>query len=271
MSGLEFSTSTSILGKEYGGYGVEECYGMLAEAGFKWVELSRRTKEDLASLKPILEKVGLKVWSVHGFASSGLSVLDEELRQKCIREEIAWMESASVYGYKPYVIHYVYRQNNPEHGKLFRDSVDRLYERAHELGVLLVMETAPYKPWQDERYPDSKEISDFVRSYDKPDFRMTIDLNHSNVREDLGDTCRNCRGLIANIHVSDNHGEKEEHLALGEGIIDFAYAFRKLRENDYTGPCNLECHLPLGTELSVDTLRQLRLHSEELICKTGEA
>jgi sugar phosphate isomerase/epimerase len=70
---------------------------------------------------------------------------------------------------------------------------------------------------------------------------------------------------VKNIHVSDNHGEKEEHLPPGEGIIDFRSAFQALRANGYTGPCNLEFHFPGCQIPSEEDLRQVRMQMEKLL------
>lgn len=103
----------------------------------------------------------------------------------------------------------------------------------------------------------------FVRSFACDDLQMTIDINHSNLHENLIDVCANCRGLIASVHISDNHGEWEDHLPPGEGIIDFAGTFRALRRNGYNGLCNLEFHLPEPPD--ADRLRAIRLQTLALI------
>ena len=109
--------------------------------------------------------------------------------------------------------------------------MEKLYEFYSKLGFTLCIETAPYKPKQNERYPDSAEIAAFVRSFQKDDLLMTIDINHSNIHEDLTTVCDNCNGLIRNIHVSDNHGEWEDHLPPGTGVIDLKRTFADLRRN----------------------------------------
>jgi protein FrlC len=89
---------------------------------------------------------------------------------------------------------------------------------------------------------DSNEISEFVRSFKNDKVKITIDINHSNIHENILEVCRNCRDLIANIHVSDNHGEYEDHLVPGEGIIPIKAVMNELQACGYTGPCNLEFH-----------------------------
>jgi sugar phosphate isomerase/epimerase len=108
------------------------------------------------------------------------------------------------------------------------------------LKLTIAIETVPYKPDKDERYADSGEVAEFVRSFHSDNMRACIDLNHANINEDLVQAIRNCTGIIACVHISDNHGRKEEHLLPGDGTIDFPPAFKALREAGFVGPFNLE-------------------------------
>ena len=75
---------------------------------------------------------------------------------------------------------------------------------------------------------------------------MTFDVNHANLHEDVLYAVSACDGLIRHIHVSDNHGHREEHLVPGEGIIDLKAVIKKIYETDYCGPCNFEFGYPKG-------------------------
>jgi sugar phosphate isomerase/epimerase len=79
-------------------------------------------------------------------------------------------------------------------------------------------------------------------------------------------TAINTRGLVKSVHVSNNYGEREQHLPPDDGIIDIKRAFMALRENGYTGPCNLEFRF--GEEYglpSVELLRDVRVYMEKLL------
>ena len=91
---------------------------------------------------------------------------------------------------------------------------------------------------------------------------VCMDLNHSSLRENLETAAAGCAELIANIHVSDNRGEKEDHLIPGEGVLDFVPAMRALRAAGYSGPVNLECHLPSPPDVA--TLVRLRKWAEHI-------
>lgn len=213
---------------------------LLAEAGFQFIEFSRRSGDPEHS-GAIIADCGLRVWSVHGTLGFGAISTDEVERRATVEGEIGRLEGAAEFAPCPYVIHYLDRTHDRRKGEAYRRSVAELLGRAETLAITLAVETAPDKA-ANERYPDSREIAEFVRSFGSPHLSVCIDLNHSNLAENLVDVAANCAGLISTIHVSDNHGQYEDHLPPGQGMIDFPSAFAALRAAGYAGPVNLECH-----------------------------
>jgi sugar phosphate isomerase/epimerase len=257
---MKISISTSIFGSEENDSYLITYLRKLVRAGFEYIEIGRKNSNIKKRLEEI-EDTGIKVWAVHGTLKSPSISLDEATRKKEVEKEMRRMYDTAHFAPCPYVIHYLDRFINTVYGVQYRKSVEELLQRAKDLGFILAIETAPYKPELNERYPASKEISDFVRSFDDPSLQMTIDINHSNVRENLDEVIENCKGLIANVHISDNHGRGEQHLPPGQGTIDIRRALEKLVEAGYQGPCNLECHHPKPT---TDVLRYLKEHTEKL-------
>ena len=127
----------------------------------------------------------------------------------------------------PIVEHYWSRYNDPDMGKYFLETVSRLLEKTEGYGFTFCMENAPYKPEINERYPDIKEVADFIKSFAGRMY-MTFDVNHANLNEDVLYAVEAGSGLIRHIHVSDNHGHREEHLWPGEGIIDLKSVVDKI-------------------------------------------
>ncbi len=264
---MDVSISTTIFGEErQEGFDIRWGLEMIRSAGYRRIEFSRK-HNNLSKEHSFLESLGLRVWSVHGSIGAEAISSDESIRRKTVEREIIRMEDASAYTPCPYVIHYLNRFNDPQVDIYWRKSVEELCEKAVKLSLNLSVETAPYKPGITERYPDSKEISGFVLSFHSPSISVCVDVNHSNIREDIKVVAENCSGLISNIHVSDNHGVREEHLPPGEGIIDFHEALRALVNAGYTGPCNLECHIE--EKPTVEILRAMRLYAEKCIPKIG--
>ncbi len=257
---MELCYSTTFYGpEEPGGVTFAEGLRILRDAGVRKIELSRKRpiSPDAADL---IHSLGLEVWSVHGIFC-GLAD-DPLLFRQNLDREIARMHSAAPFAPCPYVLHYLDRFHHPAKGQLFRQAIGELMAANEDIGLILTIETVPHKP-QNERYPYSPEIVDFVRSWNSPKMQMTVDINHSNLNEDLFQVIRNCRGLIANIHVSDNHGFREEHLLPGQGIIPLKAVMLELRQNGYTGPCNLELHLP--ENITVEVIREINLRVQKML------
>jgi len=257
------SLSTSVFGPEKQPDDLLRFLETTRQAGYEYVELSRK-QFDLASRADAIRSTGVAVWSVHGCLGGDAFSCDESLRKAAVAKEIARVEDAAAFGPVPVVEHYLYRQLDPVYGRNFRRSIEELYAASHDAGVILTIETVPYKPQINERYADSAEVAAFVRSFDAEDLRITIDINHSNLHEDLFQVCANCRGLIANVHMSDNHGEWEDHLPPGEGIIDFPAVFAALRECGYTGPANLEMHAG-AAPVTAAWLEKIRKYVESIL------
>jgi sugar phosphate isomerase/epimerase len=254
--------STTVFGPETPDADLLHFLDVIQQAGFVNIELSRKHL-NIAQRAKQIKASGLKVWAIHGILGNGSISSDELVRRAAVAEEIARLEDTAIFAPCPYVVHYLDRFNDPVYGKNFRRSIEEVYARSSQLGFDLAIETAPYKPQQNERYPDSREIADFVRSFHAPDLNMIIDINHSNLNEDMKTVCKNCRGIISNVHISDNHGDWEDHLPPGEGIIDLKKTFAALRDNGYDGPCNIEIHLPAVPDSK--TLKKIRLKVENIL------
>ncbi len=254
------SISTSIFPSESNPTYLLAFLQKIKSAGFDYVELGRK-HTDISTRIEEIESTGIKVWAVHGDLKNDAMSSDNSLRLKAIEEELKRMDDTACYAPCPYVIHYLDRLLDPRPGLQFRKSVEVLHEKAKELGFILALETVPYKPQINERYPGSVEIAGFVRSFESPNMRVTVDINHSNLREDLIQVASNCRGIIGNIHVSDNMGKWEDHLPPGEGTINLRGAMMALIKCGYTGLCNIECHHPQPT---IPVLKQIKTNIEKI-------
>ena len=235
-------------------------------SGINYIELSERnsTPDDIKSLA----QTDIKVWAVHGILGFGCISPDKNERIKAVEIAYTHASQRAMFAPCPLVEHYFNRYNDPNIGLFFRDSIEMLYDKVSQLGYTLCIETAPYKPFDFERHPDSKEIADFVKSFGKDDLQVIVDFNHSNITEDLADTAKNTANLVKSVHISQNNGQKEEHLPPWEGIIDLKHGWDAFRKHGYTGPCNMEFHFPGAVDYpSVEDLVKTREYMENLLWK----
>lgn len=77
---------------------------------------------------------------------------------------------------------------------------------------------------------------------DPEDLRVTLDIGHivCNEPRGLADTIALAGGLIANVQVDDMVPDIHEHLALGDGDVDFPVALGALARAGYSGLAALE-------------------------------
>ena len=258
----EVSISTTVLARPgMEDYALPAGLEMIAQAGFTHIELSRNHPDWVIAALTI-RSLGLRVWACHGNLGLGSVSKDPSIRRRALQDECALLEQAAGFAPCPYVIHYLNRFADREITPIWHDSVAQLLDRARQFALSIAVETAPYKPDQYPRHPFSRQIAEFVRSFGSDDISICIDLNHSNLAEDLPTVAHNCCGLISNIHVSDNLGTREDHLPPGLGVINFAETVSALRKAGYAGPINLEFHT--NDPVTVESLIKVRQWAQDM-------
>lgn len=263
----ELSISTCVFGRERGvGAMLPDFMDLALEAGFKMIEISHPVPESETSMNAFRNS-GINVWSIHGVMGMGAISPDESERNKAVEAAYRHAAGYAEFAPCPIVEHYLDRHQDRRVADYYKDSIEKLYNKLSPMGYILCIETAPYKPLEYNRHPNSVEIAEFIRSFQKDDIRMTVDVNHSNLYENLLATADITRGLVSNIHVSNNYGVKEEHLPPDIGVIDIKQAFEALRKNGYTGPCNLEFSFPgqKGITPRLEQLVEVRRYMEKLL------
>lgn len=237
--------------------GLTAHFEMAMEAGFDGFELALVPPEYAAVLHRAAKKSGAKIVAVHGILNGMSCSPDAAERKQAVDRAWRYLEEFAEYVPCPIVEHYFDRFNAPEPGKYFRNTVEQLLALTEKAGFVFCMENAPYKPETDERFPNVAEVAAFARSFGKDRMFMTFDLNHANLHEDPVTVAKACAGLVRHIHVSDNHGLREEHLIPGKGVIDFPAVLTALYRNGYQGPCNMEFHFPKGTAAQTADYREV--------------
>ena len=62
---------------------------------------------------------------------------------------------------------------------------------------------------------------------------------------------------MVTVHLHDNDGTKDSHLAIGDGKINFRLLLSRMKRIRYQGPFILEVHKLEGLKRSVRALRTL--------------
>jgi sugar phosphate isomerase/epimerase len=137
--------------------------------------------------------------------------------------------------------------------------VDAVLAHARSRGVVCAFEPEP--GMHVDTLDDVLELR--RRLGDPEDLRVTLDIGHivCNEPRGLADTIALAGGLIANVQVDDMVPDIHEHLALGDGDVDFPVALGALARAGYSGLAALELPrhghaAPLVAEQSLRFLRE---------------
>jgi len=132
-------------------------------------------------------------------------------------------------------------------------SIRLLHKTAKEYGVTIAMENLPEKYGFLMKTPE-----DFQRFYEQTgfdDIGIVLDTGHANLEGQILTFLQKLPKRIVHIHISDNHGETDEHLGLGHGAIDWLQFAKKLKETSFSGTALAES--VYNVEETVQRLQQL--------------
>jgi sugar phosphate isomerase/epimerase len=142
-------------------------------------------------------------------------------------------------------------------------SLEHLGLHAHHAGVTLCIENTT------SEMGDPSYLRAFVDDTRLTSVRFNFDIGHAYLAEGPEDervvkSFEPLRSLIVNVHIHDNHGEKDEHLPPYDGSIDWPAALKLFRS--VPGP-----ELPLTIELKEKTGPEARPLSDQLAAAANSA
>lgn len=81
-----------------------------------------------------------------------------------------------------------------------------------------------------------------------PSLQMTLDTGHANIGAVAGgrllEFVERFGNRLGHIHISDNLGKRDDHLAVGQGTVDFSTFISRLKEYGYDDTITLEIFDP---------------------------
>lgn len=109
-------------------------------------------------------------------------------------------------------------------------SVQKLLHIARREGVTMAIENTP------EPFPSlMKGVDDFHRFFNdlEDDIDMVLDVAHANLNNQVQEFLQFFSKKIVHIHVSDNKGDNDTHLGIGQGNIDWNNFAMLIKEIGY--------------------------------------
>ena len=110
------------------------------------------------------------------------------------------------------------------------ESVRVLLNVAKREGVNVAIENTP------EPFPSlMKSVDDFHRFYEDldDDIGMVLDVAHANLNNQIQDFIKQFSKKIVHMHVSDNNGDRDLHLGIGHGNIEWKTVAKAVKAADY--------------------------------------
>lgn len=189
----------------------------------------------LQQVRNIYETTNLEMTLHLPFSDMNLAGLNDSIRGEVLRQMKQYLTLASEFvnlavvhpGYlSPYgsqVPHEAYRIN--------LESLRELCDFAADFGIIIAVENMPDYPKIFGKYPD--EILEMLEDIGSHNVGFTLDVGHSNTVGLTADFLDLMGDRISHVHIHDNRGERDEHLPLGEGTVDWKPVLEKL--SDYKG------------------------------------
>lgn len=259
---MRLSTSTCIhehvLWNKEMHYTCEESLEACAKAGYRVLDMSfinysrvnqPMTKPDWADwikrIKDRAESLNLEFSQAHAhfYPRTGLDTAAIEWNEELIRRSII---AAGTLQSKWIVIHPVSMNDGTwySHKKSLETNVE-LYQQYGELAAKYNLGVATenmIEAKNNRRYASStEELLELVNAINNPMFGVCWDFGHAHLAQI--DQCRALREIGANLkalHVADNFGEKDDHIAPYFGTIEWAPIMKTLKEIGYGGDFTYE-------------------------------
>lgn len=123
--------------------------------------------------------------------------------------------------------------------------------RQEELMVRAVKELADLAPdvliclenlvYPHELYRSPEELRGLIGKVNRSNVRLTLDVGHAVVSgHNPLDFINQLYEHLYHVHLHDNHGFVDEHLPLGQGVIDYVGIIQSLKQRGYQGAVTFE-------------------------------
>jgi sugar phosphate isomerase/epimerase len=233
---------------------VERYFPLARRHGVAWLEFGCQhpanfpeafDRARVLKVRRLVERSGVRC-GLHSASFVNTAEIAPTVRKAAVRHLKAYVDLTAALGCEYLVIH------NGFHFSVYLDRVKRaLYDTLAEVTehgerrrVPLVIENMNHMgPRSEFQYlgVTLDEFAELFRKVRSPYLGLALDAAHCNLLP--GGTGRFVRAFgdrIGEVQLSDNRGTVDEHLAVGEGTLDFAALFRQLGAIGYAGPLIVE-------------------------------
>lgn len=169
-------------------------------------------------------------FSIHAsIADTDGAALNLRMREAAVLEFMSEMEAARDMGVDTLTVHpgitSLSVPDTRDRSIAAAKETMRVLDRAgREFGVTVCIENMPKLPVM--LGTSASELAEIISG---TNLSVCFDIGHAHTAGLIDAMIDVFGDRIANVHIHDNMGEKDEHLAIGEGTVDFAHAIGRLR------------------------------------------
>ena len=232
-----------------------------------------------AEYRQLAEAAGLRIRSVHApcEAEWDMSSDDESVRRKSVEEVVLAMERCREMGGELVVVHPGRRlvatgsEEDAEHERRIDNSIrslEDIVEAARSTGIKIAVENQ----WANEVGGREKYFLRLLETLDPALTGICFDSSHANITPGTHEMIGRLKHSIITTHLSDNHGQYDEHKPPFTASIDWKSTLKLLLDKGYRGPWLMEVtnggHDPFGVlEAMAESIEKMKSVLEELSCR----
>ncbi|KAF0221373.1 MAG: xylose isomerase domain-containing [Geobacteraceae bacterium] len=211
------------------------------EVFFSGDALDSLIPEELAAIAGTLTANGIRTTIHTPFMDLNPGSVEHLIREATLRRFNQALDAAEIL--KPVVMVFHPGYDRWRYGesqdKWLKHSIDTwrvVLERAAKIGCVVAVENIF------EEEPST--LRALFEAVDSPDFRHCFDVGHWNLFKKVGmeEWFASVGSYIAETHIHDNFGLRDDHLPIGEGEIDFNLFFSLLKRYAPDAVCTIEAH-----------------------------
>ncbi len=253
-----------------------ECLGRIRESGFSLVEvcfspahLDYHDIEVVRAAARQIDELGMEAYSFHApFASNiDISALDGSAREAAFREIARAAEAAAILGVHYFVLHPGPEVSfvPPRGERLQRmenavEILNRVAGRCRMLGIRCVLENKlPHL-----LFGKTSDVLWILDALDALDVGVCLDTGHAFLSGEFEHLVHKLMGHLKMLHVHDNRRQSDEHLAPGDGFIEWERLLRELARGHFQGALILELAGGASPEQTMENARRGRAFLRKL-------
>ncbi len=212
-------------------------------------------KEKIAAYRIRMDAMGTPALTIHGpFLDLNPAAFDSEISRVTNLRFAQSYEAAVELGASKIIYHSCYYPQVyflEGWAERVADFMNRFLEGRPELEV--DMENVLDPKWQ--------PLAKLAGLVEAPNFGICLDVGHAHCysEEFVTDWAEGLRPYIRHVHVHDNCGDRDAHMAVGKGTIPFDKIRKILKDEPGTGAdltWTIECQSREDAEISMDQLKQ---------------